>query len=127
MGPVKPILFIIAMLFFLSAPAWAGEGTGAVCLGPNLSVVLGDSDHVTISVGEHAGIRFAPDNAAHVVLSGLDAAKAYPVTVFYDGEPVESWTLDFRKLGSRMALIWRAKGGYRMASARGGKCVWLGM
>lgn len=123
---MKSMLIVIAVVVFLTAQALAGEGTGSVCLGPNLSVVLGDSDHVTISVGEHTGIRFANGGGARVVASGLDRSKVYPVTVFYDGEQVQSWTLDFKKLGSTMALIWRAKGGYRMAPARGGKCEWRG-
>lgn len=121
---MKTVPIIVAMFLLLRASALAGVGTGSVCLGPNLSVVLGDSDHVTIAIGEQGGIRFAEDNAPRVVASGLDLSKVYPVTVFYDGDPVQSWNIDFRKLGSTMALIWRAKGGYRIAPVRGGKCAW---
>jgi len=118
----KSIFIIAAMLSFVSAFALAAEKSGSVCLGPNLSVVFGDSDHVTISIGEIKEIRFSNDNAPKVVVSGLDLTKIYPVVIFYDGKPVESWELDFKKLGSRVAYIWRAKGGYRMKASRRRVC-----
>ncbi len=113
-GVFKSIFIIASVLVVLSASASASEKTGSVCLGPNLSVVWGDSDHVTISIGKIKGIRFSKDNAPKIVASGLNLTKSYEVVIFYDGEPVESWELNFQKLGSRMAYIWRAKGGYRM-------------
>lgn len=113
-GMFKRILIIAAVLAIVSASSSASEKTGSVCLGPNLSVVWGDSDHVTISIGEIKGIRFSKDNAPKIVASGLNLTKSYEVVIFYDGEPVESWELNFQKLGSSKAYIWRAKGGYRM-------------
>ena len=120
----KRISIIAAVLVIFSASASASEKSGSVCLGPNLSVVWGDSDHVTISIGEIKGIRFSKNNAPKIVASGLDLTKSYPVVIFYDGEAVESWVLDFQKLGSRMAVIWRAKGGYRMKASRRRTCRW---
>lgn len=114
---------IIIFIIFSSLSAYAGGKTGSVCLGPNLSVVLHDRDHVTLSIGDVKGIKFAKDNSAKIVAKGLDRSKVYKVTVYYDGEPVESWDLDFRKLGSNMALIWRGKGAYKMTAAPRG-CTW---
>ena len=122
MAVSRYILIVFIILFSFSA--YAGEKTGSVCLGPNLSVVLHDRDHVTISIGDIKGIRFEKDNSAKIVAKDLDLSKIYPVTVYYDGGAVESWTLDFKKLGSPMALIWRAKGAYKMTAAPKGRCTW---
>jgi hypothetical protein len=117
-------ILVVAIIIIVSFSAYAeGEG-GSVCLGPNLSVVLHDRDHVTISIGEVKGITFSKDNSPKVVAEGLDRDKIYPVTIYYDGEPVETMTLDFGKLKSRMALLWRAKGGYRIKPAPRNKCTW---
>lgn len=117
-------ILIVLILISIVPLARAGEKAGSVCLGPNLSVVLHDRDHVTISIGDVKGIMFSKDNSPKIVARDLDRSKVYPVTVYYDGEPVEAWNLDFGKLASHMALIWRAKGGYRMTSVPRGRCAW---
>ena len=124
MMKVYSAFILVFVLWAYGSVAEADDKSGSVCLGPNLSVVLHDRDHVTIAVGEITGIRFSKDNSAKVVASGLDRSKIYPVTIYYDGEKVELWTLDFKKLGSKMALIWRAKGGYKTISAPRNKCTW---
>ena len=118
------VLVAVCLAVLFNGTAFGGDC--AVCLGQNLSVALSEhSERLFLTIGNSAPIYFyKPQPPPRIVADGLDRAKPYLVRVHFDGQVVASWYLDFDKLGSDMAYIWRAKGSWRMDPGRTGKCTW---
>jgi hypothetical protein len=113
-----------SLLVFFSGTAVGGDCS--VCLGRNLSVALSEhSQQLYLTIGNSSPIYFyKPQPPPRIVASGLDRNKRHLVQVYFDENVVASWYLDFERLKSNTAYIWRAKGSWRMEAGHTGKCTW---
>jgi hypothetical protein len=117
-----PVVVCVVILFNRTAVG----GDCSVCLGRNLSVASSEhSERLYLTIEDSPPIYFyKPQPPPRIVARGLDRTKRYLVRVHFDGQVVASWHLDFNKLESNMAYIWRAKGSWRMDPGRTEKCTW---
>jgi hypothetical protein len=114
-------LFLILLLGF-PAKVFAGNPTGSVCFGENLAKPFAEhSDRLYLKINNSPALYFNRPQTGPV-LNNLDLNALHKVVVYFDNKPVNSWTLDFKKLNTRSVLIWRAAGSWRMEAISESEC-----
>ena len=100
----------------ISTLAHSTEQTGTVCLGSNYAKPLAEhTKRLYLKVNDSSKIYFLESNQPpRIVIEGLTLGSTHTVYVYFDNKLRESWKLNFGKLGSHAALIWRAGGSWRM-------------
>ena len=94
--------------------------SGAICLGPDLSKGQ-RSNMIFMSVDNSAKLKFS-GNAGTIVPLQLDLNTSHVVTLYEGASPFESLELNFKKLKSNFAVLWKAPGAWKIAPVRGEKC-----
>ncbi len=120
-------MFFVVLVWLAVLPErTAFSGDCSVCLGRNLSVAFSEhTERLYLKIGDSPKIFFyKPHDPPRIVATGLDRKKRHLVKVFFDDQVVQSWYLDFEKLGNNMANIWRAKGAWRMEPSHTNRCAW---
>ena len=102
----------------------ASDEIGYVCFGKNMAKPLSEhSELLTIQIGESQRFQFndptqpPSQRRPRRILEGLDVNERHIVRVFFDGKQFTSWWIDFTKLGSNGAIIWRGAGAWKMEPA----------
>lgn len=119
------VFFRFIIILFIAFPSFVfAQDKGSVCLGPFLSIILYESSNRPyLTIGDYGPFRFEQTNqTCRLVADNLDLDKVYKVKVHFEDKVVTSWDLNFKKIGSNMVYIWRAKGAWRMEAIKNGKC-----
>jgi hypothetical protein len=114
-------IIVLTSLILANTPIMAGDCS--VCLGPYLSIVLNDEQHVSLTIGDSKRIYIkSRDDLPKIVAENLDSTMRYRVRIYYDNKVVESWHIDFKKLQCKMVRIWRSAGAWRMEPVPSNTC-----
>jgi hypothetical protein len=111
-------------LALLTPSVAADEATGYVCLGKNHAKTGRErTRRLYLTIDDSERLFFDPPGSkARIVVDNLTLDADHWVRVYFDGEVVRSWRLNFSALGARGALIWRSSGAWRMEPTSAGTC-----
>jgi hypothetical protein len=100
------------------------SGAGEVCLGNNLSKIADEHTHLLqIQVDDLPPAYFArPYLGPKQIAKNLNETKTHSIKVYFNGNVVKSWSLEFNSFTSGSVLIWRSAGSWRMDLNEVGKC-----
>ncbi len=112
------------LLQMLLAGVAANEAGGTVCLGENLSKPPEDqSPRLHLTIDDSPPIHFEPEyRGPRIVAAGLGRGKPHLIKVYFDNQVVKSFKLDFRKLKSDSALLWRGPGAWKLEANAAASC-----
>jgi hypothetical protein len=126
---MKTINWFIILLFILFPHFVIAEDGGSVCLGPFLGKAASEYEPSTqpyVTIGDSGPFHFEqrPGNQSPVlIIEGLALEKTHTVKVHFKGKIVESWGLNFEKVGSNSVRIWRSAGAWRMDPIKDSACT----
>ena len=120
---VNRALIIFAVLL-PSQSLSAEEAGGIICLGNNLAKVADEnSRRLHLQVDDSSNIYFTkPYNGPTLVEKGMSVTSDHTIKVFFDGDVVQSWTLNFERLNTNSVVVWRSAGAWRMDAIDASLC-----
>lgn len=100
----------------------AQENTGAICLGPDLSMAGVYSDiFIKIDSGEK---KLFSGAEGQIPFTGLNLKKKHAVKLFKGTEQFSSFSISFEKPKSNFLIIWKSPGSWRAMPVGGEECTW---
>ena len=120
---VNRALIIIAIMVSTQS-SLAEEAGGIICLGNNLAKVADEnSRRLHLQIDDSSNIYFKkPYNDPELAAKDLSITADHTIKVFFDGNVVQSWTLNFARLNTNSVVVWRSAGAWRMDAIDASLC-----
>ena len=96
--------------------------SGAICLGPDLSMIQPDSD-IFISLDNSKKELFS-DSRGKIPFKDLNLKKKHLIRLFKGDLQFTSFNVDFKKLKTNFVIVWKASGYWKSMAVGGEKCEW---
>ena len=120
---VHRVLISVALMVAMKSPL-AEEMGGIVCLGNNLAKVADEhSRRLHLQIDDSSNIYFKkPYNGPELVVKDLSINNNHTIKVYFDGNVVQSWKLNFAQLNTKSVVVWRSAGSWRMDTIEASSC-----